>query len=82
MNNEPKIPYCSAELKKGYIPTRRDIGLVWYPEDVKCPLFVTEDIIRKKDGIQLNDPDLGFGDCKVTAYVCRSCRKGIFSYDG
>ena len=74
-------PYCNSEMQKGHIPSRKDTGLIWFPEDVKIPLIVTEDIIRKKDGIQLNYPDLGFGDCKVTAYVGRSCRKGIFSYD-
>ena len=75
-------PYCNMEMQKGYIPTRRDIGLLWYPEDVKRPIFVSSaDKAEKSGGILFNQPEFGFGDCSVTAYICRSCRKCIISYE-
>ena len=50
-------PYCNMEMQKGYIPTRRDIGLLWYPEDVKRPIFVSSVDKAEKSGGNVRSPE-------------------------
>ena len=69
-------PYCGKPMEAGRILGRRDFGHVWLPEEASTPLAISRKIVENKKGIVLNDPAILRPG--VDAYICKSCKKGIF----
>ena len=75
-------------MEKGYIIGRRDTGLPLYPENEKATLLAFSEnsmakrngLILGKDGKQFPMGTLSLENAKLETYICRKCRKGIFSF--
>ncbi len=48
-----QCPFCGAEMEKGFIYGRRDIGLLWLPQGEKLPPMLTENAVDKRHGLLL-----------------------------
>ena len=71
-----KCPYCSSEMKKGYIPAARDF-LEWVPKGEEPSMI----FFRKGDGrIKLTETPF-FNMESIEGFVCSSCKKLIIDYD-
>lgn len=68
MNN--KCPKCGKEMEHGYIHGNK-VDLKWSKNEKEYTVFAGEQI-GKKAGL-LNGPSL-------EAWICNSCRIGIFNY--
>lgn len=71
-------PICGSEMKLGTLGARAGGGLFWLPDEEKVKSIVSNNIIKKHNGIVLVD-------CKETqishsAYVCEECHKIIMDY--
>lgn len=71
-------PICGNQMKHGKIGARAGGGLFWLPDEEKIKLIISNESIKKHNGIVLVD-------CKDTqisreAYVCEECRKIIMDY--
>ena len=71
-------PLCCNEMKYGNIGARAGGGLFWLPDKEEVKFIVSNNTIKKHNGIILVD-------CKETkishvAYVCSECRKIIMDY--
>ena len=81
-----QCPYCGEEMEKGAIYGRRDVGLPWYPENERLPAVISENIVAKRNGLLLGKggvfptSTLSVKAAELETYICRKCRKGIFSY--
>ncbi len=78
-------PFCGGPMEKGHLDNgRRDLGLMWFPETRKIPIYeiCTEASIEEKGGLLLNHPKLGKKESRiVTSWICRSCKKGVFEWE-
>ena len=71
-----QCPFCGAEMEKGFIYGRRDIGLLWLPQGEKLPPMLTENAVDKRHGLLLGKrpfPEL----TKLDYHVCRKCSTGV-----
>lgn len=71
-------PICDNVMKVGNIGARAGGGLFWLPDEEKIKFIISNNKIKKHNGIVLVD-------CKEirisrTAYVCEECRKIIMDY--
>ena len=80
-------PNCGEQMDKGYIIGRKDSGLPWYPENEKATLAFSESSMAKrnglilgKDGHQFPMSTLSLENARLETFICRKCRKGVFSY--
>ena len=69
-------PYCGKPMEEGRLLGRRDFGHVWLPQEVSTPAMLSRKIVENKNGIILNDPTVLRPG--VDAYICRTCKKGVF----
>ena len=78
-----KCPYCNKEMEPGEIHMTRP-GLYWFPSSLANPSYYSERELPKAGGIVLSSRSmrtLFSGADLVTAYVCKDCGKGIFSFE-
>jgi len=80
-------PNCGVEMEKGYIVGRKDSGFPWYPENEKWTRLVfSEKSVAKRNGLilgkdgQFLESTLSLKNAMLDTYICRECRKGVFSY--
>jgi len=80
-------PDCGAKMERGYIIGRKDSGFPWYPENEKATLAFSESSMAKrnglilgKDGRQFPTGTLSLENARLETYICRKCRKGVFSF--
>ena len=72
-------PYCAKPMEEGNIPGDRQLGMYWLPENEKISVVFANWVANEKGGIPLADPKfIGFPSLK--AYICRSCKKGVFEF--
>ncbi|HKM00219.1 MAG TPA: PF20097 family protein [Mobilitalea sp.] len=73
-----KCPMCGNEMKHGNIGARGGGGLYWLPDDEKINFIVSNNIIKKHNGIVL----VGCNEPRISrvAYVCEECRKIIIDF--
>ncbi len=73
-------PFCGKFMENGKLYNgRRDIGLIWLPEEAKLPLLFSEEKIHERNGIILSEATyIPFIFPFVNANVCRDCRRGVF----
>jgi hypothetical protein len=65
-------------MRVGNIGARGGGGLYWLPDKEKIKFIVSNNIIKKHNGILLVDcNEIGISR---TAYVCEECRKIIMDY--
>lgn len=71
-------PTCGNEMKLGKIGARAGGGLFWLPDDEEVKYLVSNNIIKKHNGIILVDTN----EIRIShaAYVCTECRKIIMDY--
>ena len=70
-------PYCGNPMEEGKIPGDRQLGMYWLPEDKKTSVAFAYWEVDEINGISLADPKF-FGFPSVKAYICRTCKKGVF----
>jgi len=81
-----KCPNCKEEMEKGYIIGRKDTGIPWYPENEKATVIISEKSIAERNGLllgkdgQFPTSTLSLKNAMLEAYVCKKCRKGVFSF--
>lgn len=79
-----KCPICYSPMEKGYLDNvRRDIGLIWLPENVKISaLFLdAEATVKEAGGVFLCRPQIFKLKRELpSAWICRNCKKGIFEW--
>jgi hypothetical protein len=65
-------------MKFGMISARAGGGLFWLPDEEKVKYIVSNNIIKKHNGIVLVD----INEIRISrvAYVCAECRKIIIDY--
>ena len=79
-------PDCGAEMEKGYIIGRKNAGMPWYPENEKWTAVFSEKSMEKRNGLLLGKEGefpmstLSLKNAMLETYICRKCRKGVFSY--
>ena len=79
-------PICGEEMERGFLYGRKDAGLPWYPGNEKPPIYFTENMVAKRNGLILGkegiflENTLSVKNAKLETFICRKCRKGVFSY--
>ena len=73
-----RCPICDNAMKAGKIGARSGGGLFWLPNDQEIGFILSNNIIKKHDGIVL----VGCNEIQIrrAAYVCEDCRKIIMDY--
>lgn len=71
-------PICGNLMKLGKIGARAGGGLFWLPDAEEIKFIVSNNIIKKHNGIIL----VGCEELRIRreAYVCEECRKIIMDY--
>ena len=71
-----KCPYCSSDMKSGYIPSGRDF-LEWVPEGEKPSIA----FFKKGEGrIKLTETPI-MSRKNISGFVCYKCKKIIIDYE-
>ena len=79
-------PNCGKEMERGKIITSHSRGLFFLPPsgDIDALLFLTKKYITRQNGIVLDgwhySTGSAFSETKLSASVCRACRKIIVEY--
>lgn len=76
-------PYCGKEMEAGEFYYFRP-GLYWCPSALADPSYYSERELTEAGGIVLSSRSLRTllrPSAPVTAYVCKACGKGIFSFE-
>lgn len=70
---------CNAEMEKGFIYAKKDLGIPWIPESESPPIIWTMSSVEAHNGIMLSEPFLlSPKHCTLEVWVCRKCKIGIF----
>lgn len=71
-----QCPFCGTEMEKGFIYGLRNCGLLWLPFGEKLPPILTENAIKKRNGLLLGIKPFS-ENTQLEFYVCKNCNTGV-----
>ena len=77
-----ECPFCSNVMEEGKFMTGLSTGTVWVPKDTKRPfLNFTLRKIEESGGMILSDHFNLRDGYSLTAHICRTCKRGVFTLE-